>query len=311
MRKFILIPIVALVLLFQFSCSNNYLEDYKEAVAKTDSIQKGQELVEIEWDVNIDTSKMSKEEVERFNYFRNVNARCNIIFNNETGKTISRNYFNFGGMGFDADYYDDGQQKYIKMPIVGKYIVINEEEIFKIVPDGAYQEDLEFTFNEEIFNEIEKVWLDLLEKKDVFRGENNIISTPEGEVKARKYSIVLEDSQVKRFVKEVITIIKESDEFKKANGKITTSWIDDCNFSDFSYEAYVDIDGYIVEENFHMKMEIIHEENIKPTSFTLDIKGQKWDIEKDIEMDFPILTDENTLPFEKIQEGMPFMFKNE
>jgi len=37
-------------------------------------------------------------------------------------------YLNFGGVGFDASYYRVGELQFMKMPLVGKYMKLEERE---------------------------------------------------------------------------------------------------------------------------------------------------------------------------------------
>jgi hypothetical protein len=72
----------------------------------------------------------------------------------------------------------------------------------------------------------------------------------------------------------------------------------------------VDIDGYIVNEMVEVSLSA---ENTKPTAVTgfdykLDIKN--WDINKDQEFDFPVLTEENILDMDQMDKNMPFVIED-
>ena len=72
-----------------------------------------------------------------------------------------------------------------------------------------------------------------------------------------------------------------------------------------SYIAYVDIDGYIVNEIIDISLKTIdaEKEGIIGINYYLDIKT--WDINKEQKFEFPTLTDENTIKTDEMKENMP------
>lgn len=92
------------------------------------------------------------------------------------------------------------------MPIIGKYLRID---------DLLETEQPQELFNAETLKSISNLWLSILNKEGVFRGEKIILTTPDGEVKATRYIISLRDDQAKKLAKETIGVIAKDNEIRK------------------------------------------------------------------------------------------------
>jgi len=86
--------------------------------------------------------------------------------------------------------------------------------------------------------------------------------------------------------------------------------IKEYTVENFSYTAYVDIDGYIVNEMIQVSLSVDKNKSsvVKGFEYKLDIKN--WDINKDQEIDFPVLTEENTLDMDEMDQNMPFVIED-
>jgi len=84
----------------------------------------------------------------------------------------------------------------------------------------------------------------------------------------------------------------------------------DYTIEGFSYTAYVDIDGYMVNEmiDFSLKVDSTKPATATRLSYKLDIKN--WDINKEQKFEFPVLTEENTLDMDQMDKNMPFMIED-
>jgi len=101
---------------------------------------------------------------------------------------------NFGGLGFDFDLFVNGEEIFMKLPIIGKYMKIDEMQssMMQQEQDG----DIEI-ISEETLDGINRKWLEMLKEEDIFRGKNIVLTTPDGEVKTTEYTIKLNDEQIK------------------------------------------------------------------------------------------------------------------
>lgn len=318
--KRILIVLLIFSIVFSFTgCKGSDLKSYGDAVEKTDSISKGQLEFSMGLEFNFDTRDLTDEEIKQINYFKSIEGKMNIKFDNEKEKIISRNYFSFGGLGFDSNVYGNGDKIYLQMPIVGKYMDISKE----------YKE--ESTQNDDFISEnsIDKIgekWLDILQEDEVFSGKNTIMDTPDGEVKVTEYTIKIEDDKLKEFVLYVLDTVSKDENFKKnLQDKIKTSkekekitiddiiesskeMIKESDIENFNYTAYVDIDGYIVKEIIKVNMDSGDNDIINRITFNMNT--DIWDIEKDQKFDFPDINEENILKENEIDQGIPFMFED-
>lgn len=310
MKKKIAILMTVILLMFLFAgCNGVPLEDYHEAANKTLGIKKGQNLMEISMNIRFLPLEITEELKDI-----NVLFRSNSSYNHENHQIISRNYGSYNGIGLDFDYYKDGDDQYLKLPMLREYVSLADffEDVYM-----TNNEDLvsfEFSFNEEVFTEIQERWFQLLSEKNVFKGEKTAVSTQEGEIKATRYYFQLSDEQIKELIGDTIEIFKENNMtfYQNMEKDFTEHFLQSLNVEKFLYEVYVDIDGYIVEENMHLRFKLQGEEaekEIPLESFDFRIQEKNWNIEKDISINIPEITEENTATLESLKNSMPSFFQ--
>lgn len=327
MKKLMAAIIALLIAVSLVGCSIDSLGDYKKAAEKTGQIKKGQTSGEFSTVMDFNTEGMTEEQIKKLNYFKDMKGSFSAAFDNDAGKGIFRNYLSLGGLGFDLDMFMNGGEVFMKLPVIGKYIRLDEMQAsmdIKQKTDG----EAEF-ISKETQEELCAKWLGLLKKEDVFKGKDIVLTTPDGEVKTTEYTIRLNDGQIKSLAADALDILskdeklKESFEnyIKKNLEKIKdTSFekllsdikedIRDYTVESFSYTAYVDIDGYIVNEMVELELKV---NNAKPKGITrvgysMNIKN--WDINKEQKFEFPVLTEENTINMDEMDAGMPFVMKD-
>lgn len=329
LKRVLLFTLILSISLFSLSgCGKNDFENYIDALEKTNSITKGQSLNKATISMEYNTEGLTEEEIKKLNYFRNVESETKLKFDNTQNKIITKNYFNFGGLGFDTEYYFDGDKAYIKLPILGKYIKLDQyiQQYGAINKANNYEDNAIFITNE-TKEKIKDEWMKLFGQKDVVSGENILLSTEDGEVKAKYYTINLTGEQVKSYVAELINILLNDELFtqyifernsildKNSKNKEEiiqelNEWVEKFTITDFNYSAYIDVDGYIIKENISVfiKLNSDKQEKIKEIQFNLE--RENWDIEKEQKFDFPVLTEENTLDINNIDQGIPFIFND-
>ena len=321
--KKLMIAILALVLTAAFiGCSFDSLEGYKKAAEKTDQIKKGRTEGEISLVMDFDTTGMTEEQIKELNYFENMKGSFNVAYDDELEKGIFRYYLIFGGLGFDLDVFVNGEEIFMKLPVIGKYTRLNEMKKHMADKQGEGESEI---ISEETQDAIKEKWLGLLKREDVFKGKDMVLTTPDGEVKTTEYTIRLNDEQIKSLAEYSIDVLTKDKKLEENYGKYISKnveFLKDTSLEkllsgikenikkytveSFGYTAYVDIDGYIVNEKVGITLEVDNAEPAAVTrvSYELDIKN--WDINKDQEFDFPALTDENTVEMENIEQNMPF-----
>lgn len=321
--KKLMITILALALAAALiGCSFDSLEGYKEAVEKTEQIQKGQTEGEFSLEMDFNTEGMTEEQIKELNYFRKMKGSFNVAYDHELEKNVFRYYLNFGGLGFDLDLFMNGEEMFMKLPVVGKYMRIDDIQapITKDQKKGKAE-----LIDPETKDAINDKWLKLLKKEDVFKGKDTVLTTPDGEVKVTEYTVRLNDAQIKDLGMYSIDMLSKDERLNESYEKYIRKNVESLKdtspeelLSDmkenikkyivesFEYTAYVDIDGYIVNEKVGITLEVDNAESAAVTrlSYQLDIKN--WDINKAQEFDFPELTDENTIDIDNIYQNMPF-----
>lgn len=324
-RMVALITVLLMTVLAVAGCGSNSLADYKKAAEKTDQIVKGQNSAEFSTTLDFNTEGMSTDAVNELNYYKNMSGSFRSVFDSSSSQGIYRNYMNLGGLGFDFDLYHNGTDKFIKLPIVGKYMkledMLKEAEQSPVKPSELISKDTVKALGAE--------WVGMLKQEDVFKGKDIVLTTPDGEVKTKVYTITLNDEQVKTLEENVLTILAK-DENLKANYEVVkekkADWKKPASFEEFigeakeqlrkdtvenfQYTAYVDIDGYIVNEAVEVMIKRDAAEQGEPKSISFRLEMKNWDINKDQKFEFPILTDENTMKSNDLDQTMPSLFKN-
>lgn len=320
--------IITLIAILLTGCNTDSLLEYKKAAEKTDGITRGQTSAEFTTTTELNTAGMTEEEIKELNYYKDLKGSFSTVFDSELKKEIYKIYFNTGGIGFDFDLYINGNEVFVKLPVVGKYLNLKDVDLESTM--NVNEEKI--IISDESVNAIGAKWIGLLKKDDVFKGKDIVLTTPDGEVKTTEYTINLNDEQIKTLFVDVIDIVYQDENLKsfyeeyiEAKIKENADKIDDAEIKNISYEemlnsmkenidfyhvekfnytAHVDIDGYIVNEKIELSVKVddAEQKSLSGLNFKLDINN--WDINKQQEFNYPTLTDENTLKIED-EESMP------
>ena len=190
------------------SCNTTNLAEYKKAAEKTEQISKGQTAGEYSMTTEINPDGLTAEEIKELNYIKDMNGSFSVVFDDDAEKTIIRSYMNFGGLGYDFEVYANGEEVSIKLPVVGKYLRIDEE----MISEGEeYYDKGNQIISEESMKEFAKMWINLMNEEDVFKGKNIVLTTPDGEVKTTEYTIKLSDEQIKTLLREGVQILSKDE----------------------------------------------------------------------------------------------------
>lgn len=322
MKKLLSILLIAMLVLSLAACNTDNLAEYKKALEKTDQITKGQLSADLSMVMDYNTDDLTAEEIKELNYFKDMSGSFNVVYDDEAEKTILRNYMNFGGLGFDFNMYINGEEVIMKLPVVGKYLKMNELNSVNI-DEEAYDQKI---ISQETLEAITEKWIGLMKEDDVFKGKDIILTTPDGEVKTTEYTITLSDEQIRTLVKESAAIAAKDETLKQFYDDNVSIKVDEEEITfdemiesieknienykaeNFKYTALVDIDGYIVSENISYSIKSTKPDLIlRGMDYNLDIKT--WDINKEQIFDFPVLTDENTIKTDNMEE-LPDLMKD-
>lgn len=322
----LLLTLLTLITILLTGCNTDSLIDYKKAAEKTDGIIRGQTSAEFNTTTEINTEGMTDEEIREINYYKDMNGSFNVVFDAELKKEIYKIYLNLGGLGFDFDLFINGNEIFMKLPVVGKYLNFNDIDFESTM--NINEEKI--IISDDSVTAIGTKWLGLLKKEDVFKGKEIVLTTPDGEVKTTEYTINLNDEQIKKLFVDVVDIVYTDENLKsfyeeyiETKIKENADSIDDLEdvtyekmldnmkenidfyqVEKFNYTAYVDIDGYIVNEDIELIVKVDNSEQKRLTGFNFKLDINNWDINKKQEFNFPILNEENTFKM-KDEESMP------
>jgi hypothetical protein len=211
-RNIALIVVLLITVLAVTGCGNNSLGDYKKAVDKTDQIVKGQNSAEFSTTLDFNTEGMTPEAINELNYYKNMSGSFRSVFDSSSNQGIYRNYMNLGGLGFDFDLYQNDDEIFAKLPIVGKYMRLDD----MMKKAGQSTEKPSKLISEDTMKALGAEWVGMLKQEDVFKGKDIVLTTPDGEVKTKVYTITLNDAQVKSLEENALAILSK-DENLKAN----------------------------------------------------------------------------------------------
>jgi len=116
--------------------------------------------------MDFNTEGLTPEEIKDLNYFKNFEIKFNLTFYDVLKNTIGRSYFNFGGLGFDAVFYNDGEKSFIKMPIIGKYMVLDEKLMENYRVDKDVENKEKECISEKTIEELKNKWIAMIKKDD-------------------------------------------------------------------------------------------------------------------------------------------------
>ncbi|GKX29782.1 hypothetical protein SH1V18_22620 [Vallitalea longa] len=306
MKKLKEIISICIVLIVLTGCSTKAYIDYNNAIVKTESEKTGKQSIEIKLDIDFDTQGLSLEEVKLLNYYSEMMYQLTNKYDMDDDKIATDVYMNLGGIGLDSNYYKDGDEQYVKIPVLNKYINLTKEKFI----NNEYND---------IFKAVSDKWLDLLKEENVLKGNDTIVDTKEGQVKAKEVTINIQDEQLNELSKVIIDTIIDSgiledfiyviddegntDKIRKEDVvEVINEAFSNLIFDSFEAKAYIDFDGYLIEENIEMNMRISEKMNGKPIAIKLSFNNKYWDIGKKQVIDIPDIAEDDIIEMKELKD---------
>jgi energy-coupling factor transporter ATP-binding protein EcfA2 len=115
MKKILTIILVILAVVSLIGCNQDYLQNYKEAVEKTDGRSQGKESIKITINNDFNQENISQEIIEELNYLKNIEFEITSSFNEYYSK--SRAYIKYRGLGYDINLYTGESETLVQIPI--------------------------------------------------------------------------------------------------------------------------------------------------------------------------------------------------
>ena len=303
MKRIILILMVYILTISTLGCKQSNLENYKAAMDKTDNMSKGLVMMEINTKTRYNTEGIEAEVLKTLKNFESTKITLKSSFDKEIQRAKDEGYVVFGELGYDFNIYNIEDKYYVEPLFFNlkdkKYIELTQEDI---LPTEEMPEDL--------FKEFADKWAEIINEENVIKGKKILITTDDGEVKSREFTIDLKDEQLKELLLFFIDTLAENDEYKNIlermvyfseEEELTEIQKDEVyaelfrNLKEYLintkgltlfYKAYIDIDGYVVKED--IKFRFINQ-NVEPgglKSIDFDMINQYTNIEKQQHLDF-------------------------
>ncbi len=307
MKKIISVLLILLISVSLFGCSQDYLQNYKEAVEKTESRKSGREWISINIENEFNEENISQEILEELNYLKNIQVEMTSFFNEN--KDESKLYIKYRGLGYDLTMFSWKEEILIYIPMVGKYIKLEEENL-DLDENNEELEDLQ-----NIGSRVQKEWLELLKKDDVVKGKKDIMTTKDGDVKVDKYTIEPSEEQLRLFLKKVFAILRSEEENLS---KLIQNEDNDINIGNlitntekavekfekitFKNETYIDIDGYIVKEYIDVVLEDYDPEPGSNSIIKVDVEIENWENEIEQSIEIPEVNEEDVMNIDSIDD---------
>jgi len=315
MKKILTIILVILAVVSLIGCNQDYLQNYKEAVEKTDGRSQGKESIKITINNDFNQENISQEIIEELNYLKNIEFEVTSSFNESYSK--SRAYIKYRGLGYDINLYTGESETLVQIPIINKYIKIDNEDL-------GFNEDEENNFEgmEELTSKIQSEWLDLLQKEDVVKGKRDLMTTQDGDVKVDKYTISPSEEQLRLFLKKFFAVLRSEEESLKAlvqnqNEKVNVeevvnnleNAIDEFEKITFKNEAYIDVDGYIVKEFINIDLENYDPQPGSNSKISVKVEIENWENEADQTIEIPEVEESDLIDLDSMENNFESFIK--
>ena len=322
--KKIIILLLAISLVFGLmGCSKSTIAEYSNAVKKTSELKKVEELLEIKIKNEFDLSKFTEEGKMIFALFEDISLSAKGKIDKNQKKQMVETNLRVNDFSTDFNLYLLGDKYYIEIinPSINdkKYIEFNKDEDIIVLKDDVPQIGL----SEDTINKIKAKWLEMVSEENIFKGDNILITTESGEVKATEYTININHEQFIELSSYIIdTIIENKDIHKMLEydegfnlEKIDNFFtivkyrLENALELGFNYKAFIDKDGYIVEQNMGFIFLSDQIYGLPISKSEISIKSQILNLGKTPKFEFEEPNENNTIKIEDVMNGLLPMFK--
>lgn len=320
MKKLVFI----LLMLLLVSCDQDALNYYIESGEKTDTIDRAKSSLELnlEMDFSEDMITSNPSIVDLLSY---VTYRSESKFDRSSHEKMTYQYLGSEGFGIDTSYYEYDQGTFLKVPFVGKFLNLNEMDTIQETDFSAYDRS---PLTDEMLAYIKDEWMALVQEEDVVNLGNEIIDTPEGEVKVKKFVVTLSHEQIQSFLTQIIEKLRSDAYFIEVFESYPlytleddqlvpfdafemdvqmfldnmSDLLDDIIISNFKMTTYIDIDQYIIESNYDISLNFVGDLETVIEALDLKVNYLLYDLHEKIEFDFPSITENQLTTFDEVLE---------
>lgn len=312
--------LLALVLVLALvGCQSKDYDNYLEAVERTDQVQSGVREMEIGYSLQVDEAKMEGVDIELFKAMNNIELTLTETFDKEAGRTKFDIFTVFGGIGIDSQVVASSDRVTVEIPLLGKYVYLNPKELSmdEEVLSGA----VVYQLDEDTLKSIDKAYRESFGEEDVFRGENTVMDTPDGLVKATKYEVRISDPALRKFAKEALSALGQDENIdaylssnetplkKEELMSAIEKVIDTTKLVEFEIIHYLDHDGYVIDRRLSLVASLENEESFI-TGFKFDMHMTLGKIGDAVSIEFPDVDEKDMIPLENLEEELPKLLES-
>ncbi|MCK8059793.1 MULTISPECIES: hypothetical protein [unclassified Fusibacter] len=312
--------LLALVLVLALvGCQSKDYDNYLEAVERTDQVQSGVREMEIGYGLQVDEAKMEGVDIELFKAMNNIELTLTETFDKEAGRTKFDIFTVFGGIGIDSQVVASSDRVTVEIPLLGKYVYLNPKELSmdEEVLSGA----VVYQLDEDTLKSIDKAYRESFGEEDVFRGENTVMDTPDGLVKATKYEVRISDPALRKFAKEALSALGQDENIdaylssnetplkKEELMSAIEKVIDTTKLMEFEIIHYLDHDGYVIDRRLSLVASLENEESFI-TGFRFDMHMTLGKIGDAVSIEFPDVDEKDMIPLENLEEELPKLLES-
>ncbi len=184
MKKIVLLLTTLLILLT--GCSSSAYETYSKALEKTEGVSSGKVKMTQEAHVEFNTEGLDKKVLEELRKWEEFNVDMECTFDKEQEISVTDIYGELYDLGIEGKLYEQKNNLYVVTPLLPKILVLKGDDL-----QGEEIEKLEEQFLIKDFKGFEKMWKEVIDRENVSKLGNIVISTPEGDIKAKEFHITL------------------------------------------------------------------------------------------------------------------------
>lgn len=329
-KRLLVVLLIGLMLISAASCGmvGSTTEKYSKAFNNTINAQTMQARTELK--MKMDLSKASEEQREVLEQFKDVTLNVDESIDQKKGKADSNYYFSNGSFMVNMKLFVDGDDVFMKMP---KFDSDSKAQYLKLEPKEAgffATEDTESSQKyKEFFDELYKVWMDVVQNEIIASEGNSIESTPDGEIKVTQLSLGLTDQKVKNILDKLAQLVSRSEVVKESSIEMSKMYADESiseedmekgtreffdniidnvdKFNDtFTLEklkltAKIDKDLYIIDETLEGDL-VIKDGTKGEVRISFDVHTTRWNIDKDIEVNIPEIKEDEIIHEEDFKD---------
>ncbi|TCT13105.1 hypothetical protein EDC18_10968 [Natranaerovirga pectinivora] len=286
MKKVLLSVLIILVVLT--GCNSKGYETYQNAMDRYGTINEGREKINVYIDLQFNTENLSEEEVQELMIFDRMDMELDLTYNGD--QAIAKNYIYFGGMGMESNFYMIDEDMYMEIPMFNYVVKIEEDDNKNVVVIDMESDAL---------SKIRNIWVNVLKDEDVVIGENTILSTNQGNVKASRYMVNVSEEQLKILFDEVLEVIVE----ELVRFALQNKLLEDRNFNfsivemrdfinriqlkGFKGEVYIDYDGYPIYQSYEIDIAFKDSQSRQISGIKLVFEEELIEYNKSQELVFP------------------------